>query len=227
MKPPRVSIYGRVSTDRQNHDSQLGELRDYAARRGWGTPDEYLDTASGAKVDRAELARLMAVVRRGRVDVILCYKLDRLGRSLSHLAQIIEELRLHCVALVVPSQGIDTTAGNPRGGFPVEHPGCRGRVREGHHHRAGCAPAWPPRRAKGTRLGRPETLTRHAGAVAALMAQGKGPRAIGRELGLPPSSVAKIAKHLPTGIAHNRPEPRSCEGGPPRAPQALNPVQAV
>ena len=82
MKPPRVAIYGRVSTDRQNHDSQLGELHEYAVRRGWATPGEYLDTASGAKADRAELARLMAVVRRGRVDVILCYKLDRLGHSL-------------------------------------------------------------------------------------------------------------------------------------------------
>ena len=180
------------------------ELREYVARRGWGTPDEYLDTASGAKTDRAELARLMAVVRRGRVDVILCYKLDRLGRSLSHLAQIIEELRLHRVALVVPGQGIDTTAGNPAAVFQLNILGAVAEFERAiitERVRSGLAAA----RAKGTRLGRPETLTRHAGAVAVLMAQGKGPRA----------------------IPHPHPEPGSCEGGPPRPPRALNPAQST
>ena len=55
----------------------------------------------------------MAMVRRDKVSVIVCYKLDRIGRSLSHIAGIIEELAKHEVALVIPSQLIDTTVTNP------------------------------------------------------------------------------------------------------------------
>ena len=53
------------------------------------------------------------IVRRGKLDVIVCFKLDRLGRSLAHLAQIVGELTSHRVALVCPSQGIDTSGLNP------------------------------------------------------------------------------------------------------------------
>jgi Resolvase, N terminal domain len=45
----------------------------------------------------------MSLVRRGKVDVVACFKLDRLGRSLPHLAQIISELDQHGVALVAAS----------------------------------------------------------------------------------------------------------------------------
>jgi len=111
----RVAIYSRVSTDRQSHDSQLVELRAYCQRRGWPSAREYLDQASGARFSRAGLDRLMADVRRARLDVIVCFKLDRLGRSLAHLAQIVAELASHRVALVCTSQGIDTSDDNPAG----------------------------------------------------------------------------------------------------------------
>jgi putative DNA-invertase from lambdoid prophage Rac len=48
-----------------------------------------------------------------KVDIVMCYKLDRLGRSLAHLAQLIAEFQTHGVALVCTSQGIDTTNSNP------------------------------------------------------------------------------------------------------------------
>ena len=63
----------------------------------------------------------MRAVRRGKVDVVVCFKLDRLGRSLSHLAQIIDEFTTHNVALVVPGQGIDTSEGNPAGRLQLQH----------------------------------------------------------------------------------------------------------
>ena len=102
----RVVIYSRVSTDRQLHDSQLQEIRAYCDRRGWRDAEEFSDTASGAKTNRQGLDALMALVRRGRVDVIICFKLDRLGRSLAHLAQLIGEFQTNRVALVCTSQGI-------------------------------------------------------------------------------------------------------------------------
>src|SRR5437762_8314219 len=55
----------------------------------------------------------MREVRKGRVDTIVAYKLDRLGRSLAHLAQLIGEMTTHHVALLIPAQGIDTSAANP------------------------------------------------------------------------------------------------------------------
>ena len=56
---------------------------------------------------------MMAAIRKGRIDIVLCVKLDRLGRSLNHLAGLIAELTAHNVALYVPSQGIDTSSSNP------------------------------------------------------------------------------------------------------------------
>ena len=185
----RAAIYGRVSTDRQTHDSQLAELHEHAARRGWPAPAEFLDVASGGKRDRVSLDRLLKEVRRGRVDVILCFRLDRLARSLAHLAQIIEELQVHRVALVVPGQGIDTTAESPAARFQVAVLGAVAELERGmivERVRAGLAVA----KAKGTRLGRPSRVNDHQrAAVAELLAQGVGVRETGRQLKLPASTV--------------------------------------
>src|SRR5205814_1286942 len=109
----RTALYLRVSTDRQTTDSQAVELRDYCTRRGWKELREFSDTSSGAKFSREGLDALMKEVRKGRIDTIVAYKLDRLGRSLPHLAQLISEMSVHRVALVIPAQGIDTSASNP------------------------------------------------------------------------------------------------------------------
>ena len=81
-----IALYLRVSTDRQTTDSQAIELRDYCRRRGWIDVAEYCDTVSGAKFSREGLDALMRQVRKGRIDSIVAYKLDRLGHSLAHLA---------------------------------------------------------------------------------------------------------------------------------------------
>ena len=48
----KVLIYTRVSTDKQNHDSQLQDLREYCTRRGWTEVEEMSDVISGAKSGR-------------------------------------------------------------------------------------------------------------------------------------------------------------------------------
>jgi putative DNA-invertase from lambdoid prophage Rac len=191
----KVVIYARVSTDRQVHDSQLQEVKRYCERREWHNVEEVVDTASGAKHNRTGLDGLMAAVRRGKVDVIVCFKLDRLGRSLAHLAQLIAEFQTHGVSLVCTSQGIDTTNQNPAADLQLhilcavaqfEREVIRDRVN------AGLAAA----RKRGVKLGRPKTLDRYRNAVALLVAQGKGVCAIARELGLPLSSTSKVVKAL-------------------------------
>jgi len=189
----RVVIYSRVSTDRQVHDSQLQEVRAYCARRGWHDEKEFSDTASGAKTNRQGLDALMALVRRGRVDAIVCFKLDRLGRSLAHLAQLIGEFQTNRVALVCPSQGIDTSASNPAAQLQLnilcavaefEREIIRERVN------AGLKAA----RARGARLGRPSTLQKHLPNVRELLARGHKVSEIAELLGLAYSSAHKLMR---------------------------------
>ena len=191
----KIAIYTRVSTDKQTHDSQLNELHEYCRRRSWTTFVEYSDVISGAKFSRQGLDKLMADVRRGKLDVVVCFKLDRLGRSLPHLAQIVGELTTHRVALICPSQGIDTSGMNPASQFQLnilmavaefERSIIQERVA------AGLEAA----RARGVKLGRPDKLSKHREAVAALLKEGRPVRAISRELGLSVTSTFRIVKSL-------------------------------
>ena len=96
-------------------DGQRLALMEESRNRGYETPVEFSDKVSGAKFTRQGLDAMMQAVRAGQIKVILAYKLDRLGRSLSHLAQLITELDKAGCALIVPGQGIDTSVQNPAG----------------------------------------------------------------------------------------------------------------
>jgi DNA invertase Pin-like site-specific DNA recombinase len=191
----RIALYLRVSTGEQTIEPQRLELHEYCNRRGWSVAAEYTDTVSGAKFTRSGLDRLMAAVRKRRIDTILCTKLDRLGRSLPHLAQIIFELDGNGVALVCSSQPIDTSDENPAGRLIMHVLMAmaefeRSLIRE--RTRAGLKLA----RSKGVRLGRPSTLDAHRHEIALLRAQGRTGRAIAAELSLPVGSVFQIIREL-------------------------------
>jgi DNA invertase Pin-like site-specific DNA recombinase len=114
-------------------------------------------------------------------------------RSLAHLVQIIDELTSCKVALVVPSQGIDTSELNPAGQLQLNILAAiaqfeRVLIRE--RTAAGLRAA----KAKGVKLGRPETLFQHQSAVAASFKDGLGVREIAPRLGLPVSSVFRLVK---------------------------------
>jgi putative DNA-invertase from lambdoid prophage Rac len=190
---PRVAVYLRVSTDNQIHDSQEAELRDYCNRRGWTDIEWYRDTASGAKQDRRGLSDLMQKVRRGKVDIVLAFKLDRLARSLSHLAQLIAELQLHRVALVCPSQGIDTSNSNPAAHLQLNILAAVAQFERElitERVRAGVAAA----KARGVRMGRPATPDRKKRQVEDLVAQGMTARTISDQLRMPYSTVTQLIR---------------------------------
>lgn len=190
---PRVAAYLRISTDHQSHDSQQAELVEYCVRRGWQNVEWYHDTASGAKQDRKGLAELMAKVRRGKVDVVLAFKLDRIARSLSHLAQILAELQLHQVALVCPSQGIDTSKQNPGSQLQVN---ILGAVAEFEKQlivdrvKSGIANA----KNRGVKLGRPSKAQQRWVEIKALAAEGLKAREISDRLRIPYSTVREIMR---------------------------------
>ena len=188
-----TALYVRVSTADQRQDSQLNELKNYCRMRKWKQLAVYEDKLSGSKTTRPHLDRMISDVRAGRIERVVCYKLDRLGRSVAHLALLMEELiRLH-VPLIVTSQGIDTDEDNAAGRLQAhvimamaefERSLIRERVR------AGLAAA----RERGVKLGRKPTLFSRIQDVKRLRRSGLGIRAIGRKLGMPPSSVCKVWK---------------------------------
>lgn len=148
----RAAIYARVSTLDQDPDNQLRELHEYCERRGWAII-EYVDRGiSGAKESRPALDALVKDAKRRKFDVLVCWRLDRLGRSLRHLIMLLDDLQAVGVPFVSLSEGIDATS--PAGRLQLHVLGAiaefeRGRVQE--RVRAGLARA----RAQGVRLGRP------------------------------------------------------------------------
>ena len=151
----RAALYARVSTAEQHPENQLEELRRYIERRGW-TAVPYIDHGvSGAKDSRPALNELLAHARRRKIDVVVCWRLDRLGRNLKHLITVLDELQSLGVAFVSLGEGIDATT--PAGKLQMHILGAiaefeRGRIVE--RVKAGLARA----QAKGTRLGRPKVV---------------------------------------------------------------------
>ena len=196
MQLRRIVIYGRVSTADQSHASQLHEVREYCLRR-WGSTaiTTITDTASGAKTTREGLDQLMKLVRRGRVDVVACFKLDRLGRSLPHLAQIIGEFDSHGVAIVATSQGIDTNHDSPAGRLQMHVLMAVAEFERSlivERVRAGQAAA----RAKGVKFGRPSTLWQRKSEVVQLLRKGMSCRKVAAKTGLPLGSVFNISRSV-------------------------------
>lgn len=117
----KTALYARVSTTDQNCESQLTELRRYAAARDWPIEKEYIDTGfSGAKASRPALDQLMKDALARRIDTILVYKLDRWGRSVVNMSQTITQLRAANVRFIAISQGIDTDINNPVANFQLQ-----------------------------------------------------------------------------------------------------------
>ena len=98
--------YARVSTAEQNLEMQIDALRKEKCEK------IFQETVSGAKTERKELTKLLEQVREG--DVIVIWKLDRLGRSLKHLVTLINELIEKGVGLKSLNDPIDTTSAQGR-----------------------------------------------------------------------------------------------------------------
>jgi DNA invertase Pin-like site-specific DNA recombinase len=114
----RVALYARVSTTDQNCEMQLRELRQYAGARAWKVADEYVDRGwSGAKASRPELDRLMKDAFARKIDCILVYKVDRFGRSVGNLSDMLRKLDSAGVRFISITQGIDTDQANSMSRF--------------------------------------------------------------------------------------------------------------
>jgi DNA invertase Pin-like site-specific DNA recombinase len=149
----KAALYARVSTTDQTCENQLLELRRYCEARGLQVMREFVDQGvSGSKDRRPALDELILLARRRRFDVLVCWRLDRLGRSLRHLVILLEELQSLGIGFVSLGEGIDL--GTPAGRLQLHILAAlaefeRSRIQE--RVRAGLARV----RAAGKRLGRP------------------------------------------------------------------------
>lgn len=170
--------YARVSTHDQNLDLQLDALNKAGCER------IFQDRASGAKEDRPGLADALKALRSG--DTLVVWKLDRLGRSISHLITVVNSLRDEGVGFHSVTEGIDTSTNGGRLVYNIFASLAdfeRGLIQD--RTMAGLAAA----RARGRKGGRPKKLTPRKLAQA---------RALLKD---PDQSVTEVARTLGVGRA--------------------------
>ncbi len=194
----KVAIYARVSTDSQTTENQLVELRDVSERMGWEVAGEYVDQAiSGAKGrdQRPAFDQLLRGATRREFDIVAAWSVDRLGRSLQHLVEFLNEIHGSGVDLYLHQQGINTAT--PAGKALFQMCGVfaefeRSIIRE--RVLSGIARS----KVKGTKSGRPHgrlaNLANPEPLVLQARAEGKGMIKIAKELGIGVSTVQRIVK---------------------------------
>jgi len=186
--------YARVSTADQNLDLQRNALLAAGCQR------IVEESGGGAAADRPGLTRLMDVVRQG--DAVVVWRLDRLGRSLSHLIALTREIEARGAALVSLTESLDTASPGGRLVFHVFAALAefeRGLIRE--RTMAGLAAA----RARGRVGGRPKRLDAARRAMAV---------ALYRERRLPVAEICRLyCISKPTLYAYVREEKEAPGGG--------------
>jgi putative DNA-invertase from lambdoid prophage Rac len=185
----RAGLYARVSTsDQQTLPMQNRALREYAARRGWTIAMQIREVGSGA-AQRQAREQLLEAARRRDIDVVLVWRLDRWGRSVTDLLATLQELEHLGVGFVSLTEALDLTtpAGRAMAGLlaifaEFEREILRERTR------AGLAQA----RENGKRLGRPITAGLHSAEIRKLYRAGIAKAEIARRLQIGRTSVRRI-----------------------------------
>ena len=194
MKTQKVAIYVRVSTSGQTVENQERELTAHCQRQGWQVFKVYRDEGfSGAVADRPALKEMMNDARLGRFNLLVVWKIDRLARSISHLLEVLTELKGLGIGFVSLTEAINTETAQGRmiANF-------LGSIAEFERElvvervRAGMARA----KANNVKIGRPRTAFDYAKAVE-LRKQGLGYKAIARALSVPRTTVYRVLKGIP------------------------------
>ena len=112
MNDLRAALYLRVSTSNQTTENQRIDLERVAALRGWNIVETFRDegiSGSKGRNDRPAFDQMLKDAVRGKFDLIAVWSIDRLGRSLQHLIETVNELQAVGVDLYMHQQAIDTT----------------------------------------------------------------------------------------------------------------------
>jgi len=188
----KIAIYGRVSTDKQDNENQLLQLREFAKKQNWTIFSEYVDTESGSTSARPEFQRMLKDASQRKFDLVLFWSLDRLSRegvlpTLKHLETLTsygigwrsftEQFFDSCGVFKDAIISIMATLAKQE------------RVKRAERTKAGLARV----RAAGRVLGRPKVIQAQPADIARLRAAGHSYRHIGRQLGISLGSVQRLA----------------------------------
>lgn len=111
----RIAIYARVSTDKQTAENQIVKLKEYAKLREYIVERVYTDPAvSGKRASRPELNLMKDKIKKGLIDGVLVWKLDRLGRSTQDLINLLEYFMAHNCEFISYNNNMDTTTAEGR-----------------------------------------------------------------------------------------------------------------
>ena len=106
----RAAIYGRVSTADQHVETQLYQLRELAARRGFEVVHEYTDIGvSGSKARSKGLDAMLADAHRRKFSIVLVAAFDRVARSVKHFLTVMDELNDLGIEFISARENIDTS----------------------------------------------------------------------------------------------------------------------
>jgi putative DNA-invertase from lambdoid prophage Rac len=191
----RAGLYARVSTnDQQTIPLQIRALREYATRRGWAIALQVKEVGSGGS-QRQLREKLLDAARRREIDVVLVWRLDRWGRSVTDLLATLQELEHLGVGFVSLNEALDLTtpAGRAMAALLAVFAAFEREILH-ERVRAGLAHA----RQNGKRLGRPITAATKASEVRALHRAGISKAEIARRLQIGRTSVRRM---LTTGKA--------------------------
>jgi DNA invertase Pin-like site-specific DNA recombinase len=193
----RAAMYLRVSTtDRQNTENQRLVLTKVAERRGWEVVQTYEDTGiSGAKGrdKRPAFNQMLKDAVRRKFDVAMCWSIDRLGRSVLHVANAMAELDAAGVALYSDQQAIDSTTPMGRAMFQMaavfgeqERQIIRSRVVAGLNRF----------REQGGKLGRPSVGSKVEEAIRQQLDAGHGILKVARIVGVGSGTVQRVKREM-------------------------------
>lgn len=191
-KPRKVALYARVSTDGQTVDNQLDQLNQIAHRHEWEIVQTYTDKGiSGAKgrKQRPQLDAMLKAATRKEFDMVVVWSVDRLGRSLQDLIQLLSELESKDIDLYLHQQSLDTTTPTGKAMFGMlgvfaefERSMIQERVKAGLQRA----------KANGKKLGRPTITNDKVKQIQSARKQGMGIRKIAKEVGVGVGTVMKV-----------------------------------
>jgi putative DNA-invertase from lambdoid prophage Rac len=185
----RVGLYARVSTnDQQTIPLQIRALREYVVRRGWMIALQVKEVGSGAS-QRQLREKLLEAARRREIDLVLVWRLDRWGRSVTDLLATLQELEHLGVGFVSLTEALDLTtpAGRAMAGLLAIFAEFKKEILR-ERTRAGLVHA----RENGKRLGRPATAAVHAAEIRKLHRAGVSKSEIARRVQISRTSVRRI-----------------------------------
>ena len=193
-KPIRIAIYGRVSTDKQDSENQLVQLREFASRQNWQIVSSYIDqgvSGSKAGTTRPEFARMMQDASQKKFDLVLFWSLDRLSREgVSETLAYLNQLDSWKIGFKSYTEQYLDSLGLFKDAILalLATLAKQERIRISERTKAGLERA----KAKGQRLGRPGVSDTVAGQIRSMRASGSTMQSISDKLGVSIGLVSKI-----------------------------------